>query len=86
MKVACSANGTTTSAAARGRPGTIPSCRPSGEKITLDFEQTFMLYLPWICEHCLNRLRRLVSVRAIYKRAEDGRAMLETCGSPGRAV
>src|SRR5690606_39635717 len=43
------------------------------EKIKLEFEQTFMFYLPRICEHCLNQIGRASGREgAIYKREEDG--------------
>ena len=48
------------------------------KKITLDFEQTFMFYLPRICEHCLNpACAASCPSGAIYKRAEDGIVLVD---------
>ncbi len=48
------------------------------EKITLDFEQTFMFYLPRICEHCLNpACAASCPSGAIYKRTEDGIVLVD---------
>ncbi|WP_456789344.1 nitrate reductase subunit beta [Cellulomonas sp. P5_C5] len=47
-------------------------------KITLEFEQTFMFYLPRICEHCLNpSCAASCPSGAIYKRAEDGIVLVD---------
>jgi ferredoxin len=52
--------------------------RESEEKIKFAFEQTFMFYLPRICEHCLNpSCMASCPSGAIYKRAEDGIRSLE---------
>ena len=43
------------------------------EDIKLTFEETFMFYLPRICEHCLNpSCAASCPSGAIYKRSEDG--------------
>src|SRR3954462_7572304 len=43
------------------------------DKVKFEFEQTFMFYLPRICEHCLNpSCAASCPSGAIYKRAEDG--------------
>ncbi|MBO3101882.1 nitrate reductase subunit beta [Cellulomonas fengjieae] len=48
------------------------------EKIKLEFEQTFMFYLPRICEHCLNpSCAASCPSGAIYKRAEDGIVLVD---------
>jgi nitrate reductase / nitrite oxidoreductase, beta subunit len=42
------------------------------DKVKLEFEQTFMFYLPRICEHCLNpACAASCPSGAIYKRSED---------------
>ena len=49
------------------------------EKIKLDFENTFMFYLPRICEHCLNpSCAASCPSGAIYKRAEDGIVLVDS--------
>jgi nitrate reductase beta subunit len=48
------------------------------EKIKFEFEQTFMFYLPRICEHCLNpSCAASCPSGAIYKRAEDGIVLVD---------
>ncbi|MFI1169570.1 nitrate reductase subunit beta [Streptomyces sp. NPDC020801] len=48
------------------------------EKIKLEFEQTFMFYLPRICEHCLNpSCAASCPSGAIYKREEDGIVLVD---------
>ena len=55
-----------------------PVLQKLSEKITLDFEQTFMFYLPRICEHCLNpACAASCPSGAIYKRAEDGIVLVD---------
>ncbi|WP_448221762.1 nitrate reductase subunit beta [Gordonia iterans] len=47
-------------------------------KITFSFEQTFMFYLPRICEHCLNpSCMASCPSGAIYKREEDGIVLVD---------
>ncbi|MDQ0375097.1 nitrate reductase subunit beta [Cellulomonas humilata] len=47
-------------------------------RIKLEFEQTFMFYLPRICEHCLNpSCAASCPSGAIYKRAEDGIVLVD---------
>jgi nitrate reductase beta subunit len=56
-----------------------PVLKAVGEKIVLDFERTFMFYLPRICEHCLNpACAASCPSGAIYKRAEDGVVLVDT--------
>ena len=44
----------------------------------LEFEQTFMFYLPRICEHCLNpSCAASCPSGAIYKRSEDGIVLVD---------
>ncbi|KOT90251.1 nitrate reductase [Streptomyces sp. NRRL F-5755] len=48
------------------------------EKIRFQFEQTFMFYLPRICEHCLNpSCAASCPSGAIYKRTEDGIVLVD---------
>ncbi|MFE1458003.1 nitrate reductase subunit beta [Streptomyces sp. NPDC058735] len=48
------------------------------QKIKLEFEQTFMFYLPRICEHCLNpSCAASCPSGAIYKREEDGIVLVD---------
>ncbi len=52
--------------------------RESEDKIKFQFEQTFMFYLPRICEHCLNpSCMASCPSGAIYKRAEDGIVLVD---------
>ena len=52
--------------------------RESEDKIKFEFEQTFMLYLPRICEHCLNpSCVASCPSGAIYKREEDGIVLVD---------
>ena len=54
------------------------SRRESEDKIRFEFEQTFMFYLPRICEHCLNpSCMASCPSGAIYKRAEDGIVLVD---------
>jgi len=48
------------------------------QKVKLEFEQTFMFYLPRICEHCLNpSCAASCPSGAIYKRSEDGIVLVD---------
>ena len=52
--------------------------RESEDKIKFEFEQTFMFYLPRICEHCLNpSCVASCPSGAIYKREEDGIVLVD---------
>ncbi len=52
--------------------------RESEDKIKFAFEQTFMFYLPRICEHCLNpSCMASCPSGAIYKRSEDGIVLVD---------
>ncbi|WP_229675703.1 nitrate reductase subunit beta [Hoyosella rhizosphaerae] len=58
--------------------GLDPILQRVNEKITLEFDQTFMFYLPRICEHCLNpSCAASCPSGAIYKRAEDGIVLVD---------
>jgi nitrate reductase / nitrite oxidoreductase, beta subunit len=55
-----------------------PVLRQVSDKIKLEFEQTFMFYLPRICEHCLNpSCAASCPSGAIYKRTEDGIVLVD---------
>ena len=48
------------------------------DKVTLAFDDTFMFYLPRICEHCLNpSCAASCPSGAIYKREEDGIVLVD---------
>jgi ferredoxin len=48
------------------------------DKVTFEFLQTFMFYLPRICEHCLNpSCAASCPSGAIYKRSEDGIVLVD---------
>jgi nitrate reductase / nitrite oxidoreductase, beta subunit len=48
------------------------------DKVRFDFENTFMFYLPRICEHCLNpSCAASCPSGAIYKRTEDGIVLVD---------
>ncbi|HEU4346622.1 MAG TPA: nitrate reductase subunit beta, partial [Actinoplanes sp.] len=48
------------------------------DKVRLEFEKTFMFYLPRICEHCLNpSCAASCPSGAIYKRTEDGIVLVD---------
>jgi len=52
--------------------------RESEDAIKFQFEQTFMFYLPRICEHCLNpSCMASCPSGAIYKREEDGIVLVD---------
>ncbi|RYJ05374.1 MAG: nitrate reductase subunit beta, partial [Actinomycetales bacterium] len=52
--------------------------KESEDKIKFEFEQTFMFYLPRICEHCLNpSCVASCPSGAIYKRSEDGIVLVD---------
>src|SRR6516162_5716013 len=48
------------------------------DEVRLEFERTFMFYLPRICEHCLNpACAASCPSGAIYKRSEDGIVLVD---------
>lgn len=48
------------------------------EKVKFEYEQTFMMYLPRICEHCINPpCVSSCPSGAIYKREEDGIVLVD---------
>src|SRR5699024_8686597 len=55
-----------------------PILKQVGDKIKFEYEQTFMFYLPRICEHCLNpSCVASCPTGAIYKREEDGIVLVD---------
>lgn len=55
-----------------------PNIRKLEETVKLEFEQAFMMYLPRICEHCLNPgCVASCPSGAIYKRDEDGIVLVD---------
>src|SRR6478609_5095431 len=55
-----------------------PILKKMSEKVEAEFEQTFMFYLPRICEHCLNpACVASCPSGAMYKRAEDGIVLVD---------
>ncbi len=58
--------------------GRDPLLSRLSKQVKLEFEQTFMFYLPRICEHCLNpSCGASCPSGAIYKRAEDGIVLVD---------
>ncbi|MFE3290423.1 nitrate reductase subunit beta [Rhodococcus sp. NPDC059234] len=52
--------------------------RQATEKVQLEYEKTFMFFLPRICEHCLNpSCVASCPSGAMYKRAEDGIVLVD---------
>ena len=55
-----------------------PVLKKVGEQVRLELEQTFMFYLPRICEHCLNpSCVSSCPSGAMYKRTEDGIVLVD---------
>lgn len=55
-----------------------PMLKGIADKVKFEFEQTFMFYLPRICEHCLNpSCVASCPSGAIYKREEDGIVLVD---------
>ncbi|MGH8875761.1 MAG: nitrate reductase subunit beta [Stackebrandtia sp.] len=55
-----------------------PIVEKLGEQVRFAFEQTFMFYLPRICEHCLNpSCVASCPSGAMYKRSEDGIVLVD---------
>lgn len=55
-----------------------PMLKGISDKVKFEFEQTFMFYLPRICEHCLNpTCVASCPSGAIYKRDEDGIVLVD---------
>ncbi len=70
--------GRTTSPAAPTAARLDPNLRGIEEQVQLDYERAFMLYLPRICEHCLNpSCVASCPSGAMYKREEDGIVLVD---------
>ncbi|WP_341359991.1 nitrate reductase subunit beta [Georgenia sp. M64] len=55
-----------------------PILKKMNEQVHMEFEKTFMFYLPRICEHCLNpSCVASCPSGAMYKRAEDGIVLVD---------
>ncbi|HET7580215.1 MAG TPA: nitrate reductase subunit beta [Bacillales bacterium] len=55
-----------------------PNMKELGEHIAYEYERTFMMYLPRICEHCLNpACVAACPSGALYKRDEDGVVLVD---------
>jgi len=55
-----------------------PNMRGLEESIKMDFQQVFMMYLPRICEHCINpSCVSSCPSGAMYKREEDGIVLVD---------
>ena len=55
-----------------------PMIKGIEDKVKMEFESTFMFYLPRICEHCLNpSCAASCPSGAIYKREEDGIVLID---------
>ena len=55
-----------------------PVLKQIGEQVRLELEETFMFYLPRICEHCLNpACVASCPSGAMYKRSEDGIVLVD---------
>jgi nitrate reductase / nitrite oxidoreductase, beta subunit len=55
-----------------------PIVKKIGDKVKFEYEQSFMFYLPRICEHCLNpSCVASCPSGAMYKRAEDGIVLVD---------
>ncbi|HEV7450943.1 MAG TPA: nitrate reductase subunit beta [Pseudonocardiaceae bacterium] len=58
--------------------GRDPLLAKVSDKVKLEFQRTFMFYLPRICEHCLNpSCAASCPSGAIYKRSEDGIVLVD---------
>jgi nitrate reductase / nitrite oxidoreductase, beta subunit len=78
MKITWSANWDDNLAGAPELAPADPILQKLAEKVKLEFEETFMFYLPRICEHCLNpSCAASCPSGAIYKRSEDGIVLVD---------
>jgi len=78
MKISWSANWDDNLGGSQETAADDPILRQMSEHIAMEFEQTFMFYLPRICEHCLNpACVASCPSGAMYKRAEDGIVLVD---------
>jgi len=78
MKISWSANWDDDLGGAPELAPADPILQKLSEMVKLEFEETFMFYLPRICEHCLNpSCAASCPSGAIYKRSEDGIVLVD---------
>ncbi|MER7251368.1 nitrate reductase subunit beta [Kribbella sp. NPDC000426] len=78
MKISWSANWDDDLGGSKATAERDPILKKVGDKVRFEFEQTFMFYLPRICEHCLNpSCAASCPSGAIYKRTEDGIVLVD---------
>ena len=78
MKVSWSANWDDDLGGAPQLTAADPILAKVSDDVRLEFERTFMFYLPRICEHCLNpSCAASCPSGAIYKRTEDGIVLVD---------
>ncbi|MBE1496277.1 nitrate reductase beta subunit [Amycolatopsis lexingtonensis] len=78
MKISWSANWDDDLGGAPEHGAKDPLLKNIADKVKFEFEQTFMFYLPRICEHCLNpSCAASCPSGAIYKRSEDGIVLVD---------
>ncbi len=78
MKISWSANWDDDLAGAPDHGDKDVLLKSIADKVKFEFEQTFMFYLPRICEHCLNpSCAASCPSGAIYKRTEDGIVLVD---------
>src|SRR5215470_15279856 len=78
MKVSWSANWDDDLGGAPHLTAADPVLAKVSDEVRLEFERTFMFYLPRICEHCLNpSCAASCPSGAIYKRTEDGIVLVD---------
>jgi nitrate reductase beta subunit len=78
MKISWSANWDDNLGGSKATERHDPMLKKIADKVKFEFEQTFMFYLPRICEHCLNpSCAASCPSGAIYKRTEDGIVLVD---------
>src|SRR5215831_4970055 len=78
MKVSWSANWDDDLGGAPQLTAADPVLAKVSDEVKLEFDRTFMFYLPRICEHCLNpACAASCPSGAIYKRTEDGIVLVD---------
>lgn len=78
MKIAWSSNWDDNLGGSAATLQNDPVLKKIGDQVRFEFEQTFMFYLPRICEHCLNpSCAASCPSGAIYKREEDGIVLVD---------
>jgi nitrate reductase beta subunit len=78
MKISWSANWDDNLAGGPELAPADPVLAKISDQVRLEFEKTFMFYLPRICEHCLNpSCAASCPSGAIYKRTEDGIVLVD---------